>query len=789
VETGGAETETQGSFGARLRTLREAAALSQEELATRARLTAHAVSALERGTRTRPYPNTIRALADALDASEEDRAALVAAVPSRRRGPDVRTDARPGRSGALPSPTTPLLARSDDAARVAALLRDPAHRIVTLTGTGGVGKTRLSIAAADAARAAFPDGVVFVELAPLLDPGLVLPAIGDALDATASEGSDARAVLAERLRNQRVLLVLDNFEHLLAAATDVARLAEACPGLTVLVSSRAALRVRGETEYAVEPLAVPHDDTPDAVAGSPSGALFLERARAVRPDLELSAGEMAAVAQICTRLAGLPLALELAAPWVRVLAPSALLSRLDQVASTDGSRDLPARQRTLRAALDWSFGLLDDPARRMLAMVSVFTGGFTLDDAECVAAHSGLLALDEVLNALTTLAEQSLIVATPAPGTRRYHMLEPVAQYARARLRETGEEGPVTGAHIRCFLDLAEQAAPEYQRAHQVAWLARVDTEHSNLTTALERALEAGRADDAGRIGWALWLYWWLRGHHLHGRILLEGILAHDLSPEVRTQVETAAACMAFAQDDVPAALAWWNSALSRARQSNDPLAQANAVSGVGLSALATGDLRLAESRFCEAHPLAEASGADGDWIAALTRIWLGTVLLLGGDAEQAVRHIESGLESARRRGDRLSIYIGLYNLSQVAAARDDTGLARTHLQEGIRLSTETQDLANLAYFLESLAVVDAAEGEHECVPLLFGAAQGIRESIGNRGYGYYQPDPDLARQAESAARARLGDDAYDDALDRGRSLDPENAAALAVHAAPGPQL
>ena len=289
------------TFGERLRALREAAGLSQEELAERAQLSSHAVSALERGTRTRPYPHTIRALADALSVSDDDRAALIAAVPSRRRDKPEPVDAAPsGRVRPLPRPATSLRGRDKDVSGLVQRLRDGNDRLVTLTGTGGVGKTRLALAVAAAAEPAFDDGAVYVELAPLLDADAVLPAIADAVDAGTPEHGLPMNAVAAQLRDQRLLLVLDNFEHLLAAAPQVAVLIESLPRLTVLVTSRAPLRVRGEVEVLVEPLSIPsHDASGPDEDGSAAVELFLERAAAVSPGWGTSDTDGAHVADIC----------------------------------------------------------------------------------------------------------------------------------------------------------------------------------------------------------------------------------------------------------------------------------------------------------------------------------------------------------------------------------------------------------------------------------------------------------------------------------------------------------
>ncbi len=439
------------TLAAVLRGLREGAGLSQEELAQRAGLSPHAISALERGTRTRPYPHTLRALSQALGLTEADRTRLLASVPPRaaRRSADVvRTHPRD-----LPVPTTPLIGREHDVSRVTALLRS--ERLVTLCGTGGVGKTRLAIAVATAVRDRYVDGVRMVELAPLLDAGAVLPAIADAVEAAREPGRPVSEDVVARLRGQHLLLVLDNLEHLLDAAPDVAALVEAAPDLTVLTTSRAPLRVRGEVEVDVEPLSL---EPPSRTAHSPAARLLLDRARRVDPGWGRDPADDAAVAATCERLAGLPLALELAAARARLLDPGALLERLDSAVLT-GPRDLPPRQRTMRATLDWSHGLLDEDDRWLLRLLGVFVGGTTLADLESVAARAGHSSVP-VVESLESLVEHSLVVSD---GTGRLSLLEPVAQYARDLLAESGDLARATEAHAAHYLELAEATSPSYR--------------------------------------------------------------------------------------------------------------------------------------------------------------------------------------------------------------------------------------------------------------------------------------------------------------------------------------
>jgi predicted ATPase/transcriptional regulator with XRE-family HTH domain len=783
-------------LGTILATLRARAGLSQEELAERAGLSVHAISALERGTRTRPYPHTVRSLADALDLVDDERVSLIASVPSRRRpDPDhAVVAARPAladvapRSAGLVVPPTRLFGRDEDVTAVLALARSGSSRLITLTGMGGVGKTRLVSLLSEELAGDYPDGVVQVALAALADPAEVIPAIGRALRLAGAEGVGAHDVVAAHLAELRVLLVLDNFEHLLPAAPDVAQLVSLCPGLTVLVSSRSPLRVRGEREYAVAPLALPAGEvtTVDELDTSPAGALALDRARAVSPQLEITGEDAHALGELCVRLAGLPLAIELATARLRLLSPHALLERLDDMASSTGARDLPERQRTMQATLDWSFELLTPDQQALFTLFGIFRSGATLETLEEVAAaswDSGDADGRDVLALLEQLVEHSLVVVRPGPdGRHRYDMLEPVAQYTRTLLAGP-DAARASRAHAQVFATMAERAAAGYEHADQVAWLARTEADEANLLIAIRRSLDNGDGDAAARITWSLWLYWWLRGQHTVGRQSAEQCLTLDLPPALLARVRLAAATMAYAAGDFDASATHWQAAFQLGTQEHDAEVACKSMAGLGLAALAAGDVTKAEHCFRESLPLCREAREAGIWMTSLVHVWLGTVLLLQGDEAGAATEVEHGLAVARARGDRLTTYVALYNLAQTAIAADEHADARGHLEEGIRLSEQTQDLANLAYFLDSLAVVESQDGHSERVAVLLGAAQSLRESVGALVYAYYLPDESLRAEAEQTARADLGVDAYDDAVDAARGMDPAAVVSFALGA------
>lgn len=796
-----------------LKRLRDAAGLTQEELAQRAGLTAKAVSALERGERRRPYPHTVRSLSDALGLGEGERASLAAAVPGRSE--TARAPAS-GVRAVLPAPATALVGRERDVEAVVGLIRHPANRLVTLTGPGGVGKTRLATEVARALLAAgsFPDGASFVALAPLDDASLVLPTIAQALlDAGETEGLSSAASLRAYLRDKRLLLVLDNFERLLEAAPEVAPLLETCPGLAVLATSRAPLRIRGEREYPVAPLAVPDPARAprlEDVAGAPAVELFVQRARQASPAFEASEANAAAVAAICWRLEGLPLALELAAARMRFLGPTALLSRLDRALEASGARDLPERQRTMRATLDWSYELLSEPEKDLFARLSVFAGGFDLEAAENVGEDRGS-DHEDALVLLGSLVEQSLVLAEPGKGgTLRYRMLEPVRQYALEKLGEGGEREEIGRRHAAYHLALAERARPELRGPDQAAWLDRLEAELDNLRAAIAWSLEHGHPEMALRLVAQLWWFWYKRGHLGEGRRWLERALVRGASPKAaRAEALNGAGVLARNQADYGRARVWLEESLSLHKELGDEGGAADVLVNLGTVALDRGDYPRSAKLFDESLSLRRKLGDR--WGVALALNNLGVVARARGDLTAAASLGEESLGLFRELGDGGGVAMVLSNLGKVAeeeGAYDEAtafygeslalyravgerksiallacrlgGISRIQAdharaaalyEESLRLHRELGDRLGISQDLEGLGALRAASGSPEPAIRLWAAAEALREEIG-------APPEDVERATYeplvAAAREALGEEAFATAWAEGRRLPPE---------------
>ncbi|MBI3966294.1 MAG: protein kinase, partial [Chloroflexi bacterium] len=552
------------------------------------------------------------------------------------------------RLGQLPVPPTALVGREDTVASVVALFRRPDIRLVTLTGPGGIGKTRLSLEVARELESDFPDGACFVPLASLRDPALVAPTIAQSLGLREATGKPVLETLLDTLRSRRLLLVLDNFEQISEAAPLVAELLAAAPRLAVLVSSRIVLHLRGENEMSVPLLALPDSRTriderrrttneeesadegggetgrhdagvtgqlggPVAGDGSAEVArllgfgavrLFVERARAVRPEFALSAENATTVAEICRRLEGHPLAIELAAARVKVLSPQALLDRLERRLPllAGGHRDLPERHQAIRDTIAWSYELLREPERVLFRRLGIFAGGFTLEAVEQLGAHLPSAGLDS-LSALETLVDHSLLRQVETHGEPRFAMLELIREYALERLEASSELATVEQAHLFLYLELAEYVEPRLRGPEQERWLEQLEREHDNLRSALRHAFDARDEEAALRLAGALWWFWHLRGHLGEGRRRLEEVSARASYAPARFRAKAlrGAGVLANAQGDYDRAIDLFEEALSLYRQAGDRSGVAASVNSLAEVARTRGEYEQAAALYDEA--------------------------------------------------------------------------------------------------------------------------------------------------------------------------------------------
>jgi predicted ATPase/DNA-binding XRE family transcriptional regulator len=745
------------SFAELLKQLRRSAGLTQEALAERAGLSVNGISALERGTRTSPYPHTVLALADALALAPEQRARFLAEGTA---GPAAEPKGGLFRPG-LPVPPTTLVGRQAELGELLDRIADPSQRLITLTGPGGVGKTRLAVEAARRCADVFEGGVTFVDLAPVADPSLVRAVVLAGLGANSRPG--------------RRLAVLDNFEHMLSEAAVVSELV-AGGDVTVLVTSRARLRLRGEVEHAVAPLTLPRIGrglTVDQVESSPAAQLFLQRARAVRPELRVTDANVADLAAICRRLGGLPLAVELAAAKSRMLEPAALLRHLDDALDTGWARDLPDRQHTLRSTLDWSLRLLDDDAQELLARLSVCAGGFTLNTALALAPEQS--SWRDVLRPVEALVEHSLVAVVDEPPRPSYfRLLEPVRQYAAHLLAERGEEAAVWARHAEYFLSYAEEAAPEVQRRDRVRWLERTEWETDNFRIAMRRLLDSAEGERAARLAWALWQPWWNRGEYAEGQRSVEAVLALDLPPVWRGRALVVHASVCDAQGDRAQAQASWAEALELARAEGDSVGEAYGLAGLALVAMPT-EPEAAVDLLDQAIPLADT--VDEPWLHALCLIWRGALHTAAGSPRAARPLLEQALRSTRARRDQMITCVALVNLSQVALAEERVEEAEAHLAECIEITAGMGTLVNMEVGLALLAVASSAGERWRIAAVLLGAAGRMRDLLGSPIHDSYLLDQRLLDRTSGAVRAAMGHDDYLAAVARGSRMDLEGVA------------
>ena len=726
----------------------------------------------------------------------------------------------------FPVSLTRFLAREPEIAAVVGYLRTPDVRLLTLTGPGGTGKTRLALEVGSRLATDFADGAVFVDLAAIRDSTLVLRQVASMLELREATGRPLDQVVHGYLRERELLLLLDNFEHLLDAAAVVAGLLAAAPGVKALVTSRAPLRLRGEREYPVPPLRLPAlGDARDLtlLAASEAVALFVDRAQAVRPDFALLPENAAAVAEICQRLDGLPLAIELAAARVKILPPSSILQRLERRLPllTGGARDAPARQRTLRDAIAWSHDLLSEDERRLFRRFGVFVGGWTLEAAETVVTLEGDL---DVLEGLASLTDKSLVRLDESGREPRYGILETIREFGVEQLAASGELDALGRRHADYCLSLAQAGGAALASAAPGDWLARLEAEQANLRVALAWLRDQGVSGPGLQLAAALGVFWRLRSANTEGRAWLETFLAQPAADEVpaadRIVALRWAGELAGLQGDLGAATARLRESLDLARTAGDTRAVAAALGAIASALLQHGDVTSSLAPFAEAAALtrelgdlrqtafllayyAYAVGHQGDvtqgealaaeseelmrslgdtdsFEANLTLLAQGLLALMGGAYDRAADRLEAALALGLALDAKAILSVTCAGLGEVAQARGQVVVAAGHYRDGLTLGWEGDYPLGMAFNLQGLVRVGSQRAEFAPVARLVGALDAFQGAVrALPGVVAAAYEADVAR-----VRTALGEEAFATAREAGRALPLEEAVAEALRLA-----
>ena len=724
----------------------------------------------------------------------------------------------------LPLPLTSFFGRERETAAVTALLQDASVRLVTLSGPGGVGKTRLALSLAAAAADTFADGVCFVPLAPISDPEQVMPAIAQALGLWEAGNHPLSDFVRDFLREKHLLLLLDNFEQVAAASPQVTALALTCPHLRLLITSRAALHLSGEYEFPVPPLPTPdltQFPEPQALAQVATVQLFVERAHALLPSFELTETNARAISDICVRLDGLPLAIELAAARIKLLPPQALLARLSRRLEilTGGARDLPNRQQTLRNTLQWSYDLLTPQEQRLFRRLSVFVGGCTLQAVASVCSHQGdehEVPLD-VLDQSASLVDKSFVLQTEREGVEpRLLMLETVREYGLECLEACGETPTTRRAHASYYLGLAQEALAHLEGEEQAGWLERLEREGPNLRAALLWALEQQESEVALRLSGVLFRFWEARRYLREGKTFLERAVASSRSIPAHERAKplyTAGFLTTF-QRSIERLASLSQEAGVVHRELEDSRQRAFSLYLLGYIAWATGDFATARSHAEEGMVVARA--ADETVLLAALLALSGQVAFGEGEESRARALLEEGLTLQRTIGDTHGSVTTLSTLIRMFFAQGEVALARAHNEERLALSRalgfrwgiadsltvlghlalqegheatakelfkeslallhEVNDNGAVAACLESIGVAVAAHGRLVEAAWLWGAAETM---CGALGESLLPVEHALAARAVVAVRTKLGEEAFTTAWAEGQTMTPEQALAM----------
>ncbi len=691
----------------------------------------------------------------------------------------------------LPTQLSKFVGREKEIAQLKKRLAE--NRLVTLTGSGGVGKTRLAIQVASELLSEFPHGAWLVDLASLADPALVPQTAATVLDVKPQGNQPVLAALSDYLRAKKLLLVLDNCEHLIEACAQLAEsLLRTCPDLRLLTTSREALGVEGEATVRVPSLSLPssQNTTFAAIAEAEAVQLFVERAAAALPGFTLTEANAPTVAQVCRRLDGIALAIELAASRVKLLKVEQIAARLDDAFRflTGGSRTALPRQQTLRATIDWSYTLLSELERRLLCRLSVFAGGWTLEAAEAVCAGQGIEPYG-ILDLLTQLVNKSLVAAEREQGEEaRYRLLETIREYALERLAASGESENIRREHARFFLGLAQEAEPHLTSAARGVWLERLKIEHDNLRAALQRASESGEALTGLQLATALHWFCYLLGYLSEGRSWLEGALAQATildAPAARAKALSGAGNLAWFQGEYTVARSMLEESITISRALGPPGKPnlAYALLWLGLVTRDQGDPAAARSLLEESVAICREIGDR--WMLALALVSLGRTVTLSGDPAAARSILEEGGTIYREIRDKWGLAVSRNNLGLAALREGDYIRAVALYQEGVTLFWQVGEKVFAARCLEELAWAVSMQGDYGRATRLFGVAEAQREA-----FAVYMPPAARTEHDRNvaAARAQLGEATFDLAWAEGRALTMEQAIEYALEESESPE-
>ena len=687
-------------------------------------------------------------------------------------------DARPNN---LPIQLTSFVGRRDEIAALHDLVRRV--RLVTLSGPGGSGKTRLALEVARAALEDFPDGAFFVDLASITDPELVPSAIAQSVNVPGEPAGSWVETVINYLGDKSLLLVLDNFEQINEAARVVEAILRGTHDVHILVTSRVVLHVSGEHEFHVQPLGLPDPaDLPDAetLPQFDAVALFIHRARAVKDDFAVTNQNAPAVAEICARLDGLPLAIELAASRAKLLTPEAILGRLGHRLPllTSPTRNVPERQRTLRGTIDWSYELLDEAERRLLARLSVFAGGCTFEAAETVCDPEGELGID-CLDGLASLVDKSLVKRTETPeGEPRFRMLETIREYSSERLAESGESNEIARRHARYFMELAEKAEPHLLAQDQAVWLDVCDRENDNIRGALQWCIDAGDEETGLRISAALWRFWQQRGHLREGRRWLDRQFAMSGSGErtaIVARAHGAAGGLAYWDSDFSTTRRHYEEAIAIFREIEDKFGIERALFDLSFAYMVEGDLethgRLLEESVALARELNDQEGVLNATDA------LGFLRILQRRPAEALPLSEEAISLAKAMGNAFHLIEATATLGQAYRLLGDLERSDHYTKQAISMHQDARNFAMTTYMVFALSTLEAERGRYVRAMRLYGAAESLLEQ-----YATIAPaEAIFIGDPVGTARAAIGDKAVEEAIAEGKAMDADKAIAYAL--------